>query len=258
MFKTIDIESLKIRYSESGPADGTPVLLMHGWGCNCTTLAMIENTLNKKMHVYSLDFPGHGESDEPREVWGIEEYSRFTENFIKKVCPDVKILLGHSFGGRVGIVLSSRNNIDKLLLVDAAGVKPHRKLSYYYKVYSYKLLKHIHRMILGKEKSEERLNALRKKRGSADYAASSPVMRGVLSRVVNEDLKHLMPSIKASTLLIWGEDDTATPISDAKIMEKLIPDAGLVVFPGCGHYSFLDNPGGFRAVICEFLKNEMK
>jgi pimeloyl-ACP methyl ester carboxylesterase len=67
-----------------------------------------------------------------------------------------------------------------------------------------------------------------------------------------------MPKIKASALLVWGENDTATPLSDAKTMEKLIPDAGLVSFAGCGHYSFLDNPVGFSAVLKEFFKNELK
>ena len=76
-----------------------------------------------------------------------------------------------------------------------------------------------------------------------------------MSKVVNEDLCHLMPEISAPTLLIWGENDTATPLSDAKKMERLIPDAGLVSFPGCGHYSFLDNPGQFAAVLNSFLKS---
>ena len=82
------------------------------------------------------------------------------------------------------------------------------------------------------------------------------MMRAILSKVVNEDLKHLMPEIKAPTLLIYGEKDTATPVSDAKIMEKLIPGSGLVVFDGCGHYSFLDNPVQFRAVINSFLQED--
>ena len=75
-----------------------------------------------------------------------------------------------------------------------------------------------------------------------------------MSKCVNEDLKHVMPKIKAPTLLVWGVEDTATPLSDAKIMEKLIPDAGLVAFDNCGHYSFLDNPIGFKAVIKSFFK----
>ncbi|MDE6039926.1 MAG: alpha/beta hydrolase, partial [Paramuribaculum sp.] len=80
-------------------------------------------------------------------------------------------------------------------------------------------------------------------------------MRAILSKVVNEDLKSVMPSIKAPTQLIWGEDDTATPMRDARTMERLIPDAGLVSFPGCGHYSFLDNRGQFAAVLRSFLNS---
>ena len=79
-------------------------------------------------------------------------------------------------------------------------------------------------------------------------------MRAILSKVVNEDLKYCMPKITAPTLLIWGENDTATPLRDAQIMEKLIPDVGLVSFPGCGHYSFLDNPFQFAAVLRSFIK----
>ena len=72
--------------------------------------------------------------------------------------------------------------------------------------------------------------------------------------VVNEDLKDLLPNIKQSTLLIWGTADTATPLSDAKLMEQLLPDAGLAEIPGVGHYSFLENPALFNAIISSFLK----
>jgi pimeloyl-ACP methyl ester carboxylesterase len=257
MENDVDIEGLNIHYSVTGPDEGAPILLMHGWGCNHTTLASIERLLNTHMRVVNIDFPGHGKSAEPPVVWGIEDYTRLTEKFIAKVCPTVKILLGHSFGGRVGLLYSSRHDVDKLLLVDAAGVKPRRPLKYYIKVYSFKTMKHLMRLVYGRSRAEEKLNAIRAKKGSADYAASSPIMRGVLSKVVNEDLKHVMPAIHASTLLIWGENDTATPLQDAKTMERLIPDAGLVSFPGCGHYSFLDNPRGFAAVVKEFLKKEL-
>lgn len=119
-------------------------------------------------------------------------------------------------------------------------------------------MKRLAPVFLGKKRGYALIERRRSKAGSADYRNSSPMMRAVMSRCVNEDLKHVMPSIKAPVLLIWGENDTATPLSDAKTMERLIPDAGLVSFPGCGHYSFLDNPVGFKAVILEFLKKDMK
>ena len=119
-------------------------------------------------------------------------------------------------------------------------------------------MKHIVLALYGMEKGETVLNKIRAKKGSSDYSNSTPKMRAILSKVVNEDLKHVMPSIKCPTLLIWGEKDTATPIGDAKIMEKLIPDAGLVSFPNAGHYSFLDNAFQYQAVLRSFLKKEIE
>ena len=108
-------------------------------------------------------------------------------------------------------------------------------------------------LIYGKSKAERKLDARRAKAGSSDYASASPMMRRILSRVVNEDLTDRLPLVKVPVLLVWGENDTATPLSDARTMERLIPDAGLVSFPGCGHYSFLDNPVQFAAVLRSFL-----
>ena len=238
--------------------EGYPVVLMHGWGCTHSTLASIEAALVPAMKVYNVDLPGFGESSEPGEVWGVERYTQAVEAMVRAEGIEEPVMLGHSFGGRVGIVFASRNKVRKLILTDAAGVKPRRSLRYYYKVYSYKLMKHLVLALYGKQRGEERLNAIRSRRGSSDYSNSTPMMRAILSRVVNEDLKHLMPAIKCPTLLIWGENDTATPLADAKVMERLIPDAGLVSFAGCGHYSFLDNPLQYRAVLLNFLANEMK
>ncbi len=252
MEKNITINGLNFHYTVQG--SGSPIVLMHGWGCNLTTLASIETVAAENHTVYNVDFPGFGKSEEPSEVWGVEKYTQLIEAFIKLENIENPILLGHSFGGRVGILYSSRNKVKKLILVDAAGVKPRRSLKYYFKVYTYKIGKCLMPLIYGKKGAQKRIEDMRAKRGSSDYNNASPMMRAILSKVVNEDLKYCMPKITAPTLLIWGENDTATPLRDAQIMEKLIPDAGLVSFPGCGHYSFLDNPFQFAAVMRSFIK----
>jgi len=248
----VEIDGIPVHYTVEG--SGAPIVLMHGWGCNNSTLASVAAVASRTHTVYNVDFPGFGATPKPPEVWGIDAYTRLIEGFTAKLNLDSPVLLGHSFGGRVGILYASRNSVSKLILVDAAGVKPKRGLKYYYKVYTYKFIKRVLNLLYGKEKAQSRLEAMRK-RGSADYAAASPRMRAILSKVVNEDLRQVMPRIKAPTLLIWGENDTATPMRDARIMERLIPDAGLVSFPGCGHYSFLDNPVQFAAVLHSFLKS---
>ena len=258
MENQIQIDGLTLNYTDTGCPDGHPVIVMHGWGCNLSTVQSISAILEPGMRVLSLDLPGHGKSQEPPAIWGVEEYTRLVEKFIALLKLKRVSLIGHSFGGRISILLSSRQEyIDKVVLVDAAGVKPRRKFSYYIKVYSYKILKHLLPLMLGKQKGGDVLESYRRRRGSADYGNASPMMRGILSKCVNEDLTSVMQSIRASVLLIWGKEDSATPLSDAHIMEKLIPDAGLVAFDGCGHYSFLDNPFGFRNVLVSFFKAEL-
>ena len=255
MEKTISIRGTQLFYTVEG--EGMPVILMHGWGCNHSTLKSIEAQLTPGFKVYNVDFPGFGGSNEPSAVWGVEEYTSLIEEFARQEHIESPILLGHSFGARVDILFASRNKVHKLILVAAAGVKPRRSLRYYYKVYSYKAIKHALLFFLGKKRGETALNSYRAKVGSSDYSNASPMMRAILSKVVNEDLKSVMPKIACPTLLIWGANDTATPLADAKIMEKLIPDAGLVSFDGVGHYSFLENPYQFAAVLKSFLSKDM-
>ena len=107
-----------------------------------------------------------------------------------------------------------------------------------------------------KEKFQKKLEEMRKKRGSADYAAlNSDIMRETFQKVIHLDLTSNLNEIKQSTLLIWGENDTDTPLYMAKIMEKRIKDSGIVVLENAGHFSYLDNPQKYLVVAEHFLRN---
>jgi pimeloyl-ACP methyl ester carboxylesterase len=252
MEKTEKIQGLNLHYKQSGTGKQV-VILLHGWGCDLTIFAKIHAQLEEKFTVYTLDLPGFGESDEPNSVWGIENYTAHLEAFVKSKNIQSPILLGHSFGGRMSLLYSSRNEVKKMVITGGAGIKPTRTLSYYAKVYSYKTAKNVLPFIVGKNKAKEWMDDYRKQAGSSDYNTASDTMRGILSKVVNEDLQYIMPKIKASTLLIWGEDDTATPLEYGQKMEELIPDAGLVTFKNAGHYAFLDKSVEFGIVVDNFL-----
>lgn len=251
-----EIQGVRINYTDTGESGLPAVIIMHGWGCRISTVASIARLFEGHMRVVNVDLPGHGDSSEPPEAWGIERFTSAIETLSDRLGLTRPALVGHSFGGRIAILMSSRRDISKVVLVDAAGIKPRRTFGYYARVYPFKAARHVLPLLLGARRAERIIQAWRGRAGSADYRNSSPVMRAVMSRCVNEDLRHVMPRIKAPTLLVWGEDDTATPMRDARIMERLIPDAGLVSFAGCGHYSFLDNPMGFAAVIRSFFKDE--
>ena len=249
---TFQYNGININITKQG--NGEPVFLLHGWGCTGEIFKHINDVLSTAYTTYSFDFPGFGASQEPTSAWGVEEYTCMVEQFAKTHGIERPALMGHSFGGRVSIVYASRNEVSRVVLVDAAGIKPKRPFKYYWKVYTFKAMKWMCNTFLPKAKALAIIDKRRKGAGSSDYNNASPMMRAILSKVVNEDLKHLMPAIKAPTLLFWGNMDTATPLSDAKTMEKLIPDAGLVVAHGTGHFSFLENPGLFTAVIKNFFK----
>lgn len=240
-----------LSYTDRG--QGAPVIMMHGWGCNHNHLKVFEDAAVQTHRVLNLDLPGFGGSPEPPAAWGVEDYTRMLEEFVGKLGLDAPVLLGHSFGGRIAILYASRNQTAGLVLVDAAGVKPRRSLKYYARVYSYKLAKKLYPLIFGKEKAAARVEEMRSRRGSSDYSNASPLMRQVLVKAVNTDLRGVMPKIKAPAQLIWGEEDTATPMRDARAMQKLIPDARLASFPGAGHFSFIDNPFQSASILRRFL-----
>ena len=248
---TYTYKNIKVNINVQG--EGSPILLLHGWGCSNEIFRNIQQVLSQKYKTYNFDFPGFGASDEPETVWGTEEYTAMVEQFVKENNIEQPALIGHSFGGRISIIFASRNKVSRVVLVDAAGIKPKRPFKYYWKVYTFKMLKWLCNTFLPRAKAQAIIDRRRKGAGSSDYNNASPKMRAILSKVVNEDLTHLLPKIKAPTLLFWGNQDTATPLSDAKTMERLIPDTGLVVAHGTGHFSFIENAGLFTAVMKNFF-----
>jgi pimeloyl-ACP methyl ester carboxylesterase len=253
----IEINQLKINYIESG--QGNPVVLLHGWGGSIKSFEIVHNYLKSHCKVYSIDLPGFGQSEEPPFPWDLSNYSDLLEQFLIRLQITNPILIGHSFGGRIIIQLAGKKQIPikKIILVDSAGVKPKRTIKYYYKVYTYKFIKRILQLPIIKTYTGDLIEKVKAKFGSSDYKNASNIMRQVMVKVVNEDLRHLLPKINRPTLLIWGENDQATPVSDGKTMEKLIPDAGLVVFKNAGHFSYLDKFNEFSIVISSFLKEDM-
>jgi pimeloyl-ACP methyl ester carboxylesterase len=247
----IAVQGLKTAYEVAGA--GAPLLLLHGWGAERAVFAPLQQHFARHMQVWSLDFPGFGASGEPPAVWGVGEYADFVLEFCRAVGLQNPSVLGHSFGGRVAIVLASRAFGARLVLADAAGLIPKRGPAYYARVYSYKAAKKV-MSLPGLRRWYDRALALWLKRNpSGDYARAAGIMRAVFVKVVNEDLAPLLPLISVPTLLMWGEKDSETPLADGQKMEKLIADAGLVVFAGAGHYPFLEQPAYFYRVLESFL-----
>lgn len=244
-------ENLQVNYIRKG--NGKTLVFLHGWGAEIGTFTHLMDELSKSYDVVAIDFPGFGKSEEPQTPWNLDEYAKMTLAFINDHNIVNPILIGHSFGGRVSIKLSQLMLVDKIILINSAGIKPKRKANYYVRVYGYKFFRNVASLPLLKWMLKEPLEAYREIYSSSDYKQASPKMKQVLSKVVNEDLRDLLPNIKVPVLLIWGDQDTSTPLQDAQIMEKLIPDAGLVVFEGAGHFSYIEQPARILTIIRTFI-----
>ena len=92
--------------------------------------------------------------------------------------------------------------------------------------------------------------------GSSDYQAATGVMRETFVKVINEDLLPYAERVQPSTLLFWGDQDQDTPLWQGQLLEKTMPDAGLVVWEGAGHYSYLDRLSDTARVIDHFFKQD--
>lgn len=237
----IKIKDIEINYVQYG--EGKDVLLLHGWGQNIAMMQPLGDNLSNKFRITILDFPGFGDSEEPKTPWNIEKYSNMLEEFVQKTNIKKPIVIGHSFGGRVAIRYSARNPIEKLVLFGSPCIRIQEKLSL-----TVKLLKKL-KTLPGMNNLGE---YMKKYIGSRDYKAASPVMRQTLVEVVNEDLSKFAREIEEPTLLIWGEYDTEAPVSDAKELEKIMVDAALIVLPGT-HYAYLENLPRVIAILENFI-----
>jgi len=252
----VELNGIKVSYECAGKGDN--IVLMHGWGGSAHSFKPVFDYLSKHYKVYALDFPGFGSSDLPPEPWGAGDYGNCVTKIFKELAIPKTNIIAHSFGGRIAIWIAANfpGMVNKLVLVDSAGLKPKRTLKYHAKVTLAKVGKRILLSSVFGEYGENLLERFYKIVGSKDFQQQTGIMRATFVKIVNEDLRELLSGIIAPTLLVWGENDKEVPLSYAKIMEKEIKDAGLVVLEGAGHFSYLDKFFEFCLVISTFLRNK--
>ena len=253
------VENIEVNYDFRGQEHNgeTLAVLLHGWGANINLFDNLLGLVAQKYPVLALDMPGFGETPEPPSAWDLGSYTDFVIKFIESFPYQKIVLLGHSFGGRVIIKMLSEKNppftVEKIILVDSAGIKPKKTFKQNLRQRIFKIGKGVCNFPPVKKLFPHALDNWRKKFGSADYNSASELMKTSLVKVVNEDLTENLKKITQDTLLIWGDKDTATPLADGKLMEKLIKNSGLVTLEGAGHYSFLDRQFIFNRVIASYL-----
>jgi len=229
-----------IEYKDEG--SGRTVLLLHGWGTNLATFDQLAGHLAKKFRVIRFDFPGFGQSPKPADDWSVSDYARLTRDFLEKLkITELQTIIAHSFGGRVaikyaGLGYQAPRNV---VLIGAAGVKPRQSLQ-----------KLIYNGVAKMGKLTTSLPVLKKIQptlrkhlysaaGSTDYLQSDQ-MQKIFLNVISEDLLPEVSQLTQPTLLIWGKDDTETPLEDANLMLESLNKGRLVAIPDAGHFVYIE------------------
>lgn len=248
----IVVDDQLVNYQDEG--NGDVILMLHGWGANLQTFDQMSAELSG-YRVIRLDFPAFGASPRPENDWSVADYAALVEGFLrKKKIDNIHAIIAHSFGGRVTIKMAERNmvKIGKIILIGSGGIRhstsPRQIL---YKVVA-KTGKQILRLP-GLNKAEKKARRkLYTTAGATDYLEAGD-SQGIFLKVINEDLRDSAGTISVPVLLIWGENDHETPLSDAAIFHQKIQSSKLVVISDAGHFTYLDQPARVLSEVKEFL-----
>lgn len=248
----ISLNNQNIYYQKLG--NGKNLIMLHGWKQDVSTFHNISEILKKHFTLWLIDLPGFGRSETPKTDFTVEDYSDIIAEFIKTNKIQKPNLLGHSVGGRIGIVLASKHPeiINKLVLEDSAGIRPKRDLIKFL-IYPFaKLFKYLMPNFLG---LKNKLRHKFYKNLESDYLNAGK-LKGTLTNILKEDLTPHLSKIKNQTLIIWGENDPNQESSprNARIMYRKIPHSKLEFIDKASHFPHLTHPQKFLYYVLDFLE----
>ena len=221
--------------------EGEPLLFLHGYlSCKESFLPQIEY-FSRFYRVIAPDFPGMGGAESLQTPMSVDDYTDWTEAFMRAQGIENPLVIAHSFGGRVAVKLLARGKVKGAVLTGCAGIVPKRTLRYKLKVRTYRICRKIAPWYAEKHF------------GSAEYRSLSPVMRESYKKIVNEDLREEAKTIDRPVLFINGDKDGETPVSSAKIYTACVKNSRLFIMKDCGHFAHLENPLAFQLAAEEFF-----
>lgn len=227
------------------PRRGAHIVFLHGWGGDSSAFSLSADMFARAGYgVITPDFSGFGDNPEPTEPRGVPEYAADILSLMDREGVAKAVFVGHSFGGRVALEIAAkhRERVVGLALVDAAGLKPRRKPSYYFRVALHKLSVKLGGKGLA---------------GSSDYRVLSPVMKECFKRIVGYDQTPLLPLVGCPTAIFWGRGDRDTPFYMAKKFRKGIKDSHIFTLDG-GHFAYLEDSAHFLPVLRAFVEEITK
>ncbi len=215
--------SFAINYEIKNPTQKNSILFLHGWGSNKeVSKSAFYNLFSNYKHIY-IDMPGFGKSKNENQILTTHDYYLITKEFLTTLNTTPKIIVGHSFGGKVATLLKPK----LLVLLSSAGIVPKKSFKVRSKITIFKFFKSLG---LGK---------LYKLFASKDVDGMNKNMYETFKNVVDEKFDEVFKSYDKKALLFWGREDDATPLESGKTMHSYIKNSLFYPLEG-NHYFFLE------------------
>lgn len=254
MENTTIIQGIPVFYRDQGT--GAVIVILHGWGSRANNWQEVQDDLAERgFRVIVPDLPGFGQTPPPPSPWDMYQYTEFVHEFVQSLGLKNFTLAGHSFGGRIAIIYGTKHKEDvaALILCDAAGVIRRHTVRTRIFLITTKIGNIIFAIPLLHFLKPVVRNLWYKFTRERDYYKTDGVMRETFKKVIEENLRRYVRHITLPTLILWGENDSATPLADAYIIQKEITGSHLHVFPERGHAINLEAPHEVAQVMTEFI-----
>ena len=265
--KFIELDGLSTHYIEKG--SGEPVILLHGFFFDTYMWNKNIDLRADKYKVYAIDLWGFGYSTRKPLDYGYPLYTQQLLKFIDALEIPKASLVGQSMGGGtiINFTVSNRHRVDKIILVDAAGL-PNKlpimgRISNLPKLgeFMYDLNSNfIRRMTLGNtflhnkqnitDEYFENATRFHKIKGTAEVMLS--ITRKQFFDTLMEEIKRLS-LINVPTLIVWGREEKSIPLSIGKEMHRILKGSRLEIFDQAGHCAHDDQPEMFNQLVLDFL-----
>lgn len=231
----------------------TSIVILPGWKLSGMLYKNLVTLCAKQGYeTYAIDFPGFGTTKLESDSMTLNDYVEFVYRFIQQHKMSSIIIIGHSFGGRVAIkyAMLHADSVRKLVLTGVPVIRHTslKKKSAYLAAVLGKLVLKIFPNSWGKFFRKVLYFGI----GEWDYYKSGN-LKNVFVNVINEDLGDYVKRISVSTLLVWGEKDTFTPVSDVEKIMKMNKKIQSILVKNATHRLPIDNPETFFKAVRSFL-----
>ncbi|MBI2444432.1 MAG: alpha/beta hydrolase [Candidatus Magasanikbacteria bacterium] len=240
------------QYQPLGSPRPEILLYLHGWRSEKNSWRpLAERLADCGWGGYALDLPGFGGTAAPPDAWSLGHYAEFIKQFIAALSLKQVCLVGHSFGGRIGIKLAAGEAalFSKLVLVGTPGATTRGQR---WRVVILKSLASLAKPLFRWPALRGARHRIYRAIGAEDYLARLD-LQPTFQAVIGEDLTSLLRAVRLPTLLLWGERDLITLPAVAALMQRRLPEAHLALIPGAGHFPWLDNLERSAEIIRQFL-----